>query len=84
MLSIKPGQLQYSGLFLARREAPFQAIKLQDDDWTVDLSDEKKPSERGFVIATSPLTSEEDRPDLREGGLLVIRAGTVVHGDPRV
>jgi len=73
----------YKGLCLTYREAPFQAVTLQDEDWTVDLSEVKKPSERGFVIATSPLT-DEDWTDLRPGALLVIRAGTAVYGDPRV
>jgi hypothetical protein len=73
----------YNGLCFTYREAPFQAITLQDEDWTVDLSEEKRPSERGFVIATRPLTSE-CLTDLKEGDLLVIRAGRAVYGDPRV
>lgn len=73
----------YNGLCLTYREAPFQAITLRDEDWTVDLSEEKRPSERGFVIATRPLTGE-DWTGLRKGGLLVIRAGRAVYGDPRV
>jgi len=73
----------YKGLCLTYREAPFGVIRLQDEDWTVDLSEVKKPSERGFIIATSPLTHEH-WTDLRPGGLLVIRAGRAVYGDPRV
>lgn len=73
----------YNGLCCTYREAPFQAITLKDEDWTVDLSEEKRPSERGFVIATSPLT-DEDWTHLSEGRLLVIRAGKAAYGDPRV
>lgn len=73
----------YNGLCLTHREVPFQAITLQDEDWTVDLSEEKRPSERGFVIATKPLTHEH-WADLKRGTLLVIHAGRAVYGDPRV
>lgn len=73
----------YKGLCLTHREAPFHAITLQDEDWTVDLSKVKKPSERGFVIATRPLT-DENWTDLKKGKLLVIHAGRAVYGDPRV
>jgi len=73
----------YNGLCFTHRQAPFHAITLQDEDWTVDLSEEKKPSERGFVIATRPLT-DEDWTDLETGRLLVIEAGKVVYGDSRV
>lgn len=73
----------YNGLCLAYREAPFQVIKLKDEDWTVDLSKEKKLSERGFVIATRPLTDEK-WTNLNKGRLLVIQAGRAVYGDPRV
>jgi len=74
----------HTGLCLTRREAPFRKIRLHDEDWVVDLTQEKKPSERGFVIATRPLTVGEDWTDLQEGRLLVIRRGTAVYGDPRV
>lgn len=49
----------YKGLCLTYREPPFRPVTLQDEDWNVDLSQVKKPSERGFVIATSPLTDED-------------------------
>lgn len=73
----------YNGLCLTYREAPFGRVTLEDEDWTIDLSQVKKPSERGFVIATRPLTSE-DWTNLRPGSLLVIQAGRVVYGDPRL
>ncbi len=70
----------YNGLCYTQREAPFQAISLRDEDWTVDLSEQKRPSERGFVIATRPLTNGEVWTDLPEGRLLVIRGGAEVYG----
>ena len=72
----------YKGLHLTCREAPFPSINLQDEDWTVDLAEEKKPSERGFIIATKPLT-DEAWTEL-ERGRLVIQRGRAVYGDPRV
>jgi glutamine amidotransferase len=74
----------YKDLWVTYRESPFQVITLQDEDWTVDLSQVKKPSERGFVIATHPLTDERRWSDLQPGGLLVIRAGRAVYGDRHV
>jgi predicted glutamine amidotransferase len=72
----------YKGLCLTHRQATFATINLADEDWEVDLSQEKKPSERGFVVATRPLT-EESWTNLNKGRLLVIRAGAAAYGDPR-
>lgn len=72
----------YKSLCLTHRKAPFPVVTLQDEDWRIDLSEVKKPSERGFVIATRPLT-DEHWTELRPGSLLVIREGKAVYGDPR-
>lgn len=72
----------YNGLCFTYREAPFPKVKLKDEDWEVDLTEDKRPSERGFVIATRALTTERwDK--LREGCLLVVKGGEAVYGDPR-
>jgi glutamine amidotransferase len=71
------------GLYLTYREASFQVDTLQDEDWSVELSRVKKPSERGFVIATDPLT-DEDWNEPRPNVLLVIRVETAVYGAPCV
>lgn len=72
----------YNGLCLTSRKAPFLQVQLKDEDWVVHLSEEKKPSEQGCVIATRPLTSEH-WIDLTKGRLLVIHGGQVLYGDPR-
>jgi glutamine amidotransferase len=41
---------------------------------------EKDPRQRGFVIATRPLTSE-DWDDLPPGSLFVFKDGRIVYGD---
>jgi predicted glutamine amidotransferase len=73
----------YNGLCLTYRKAPFPSIKLQDEDWAIDLSEEKKPSERGFIVTTKPLTGET-WTDMKKGDLLVIRTGKALYGDPLV
>jgi len=73
---------EHNGLCFTYRKAPFPVVTLEDEEWCIDLSEVKKPSERGFVIATRPLTNE-DWTALRPGSLLVIREGKAVYGDPR-
>ncbi|GBC79350.1 hypothetical protein HRbin09_00566 [bacterium HR09] len=65
------------------RAAPFRTVTLRDEDRTVDLANVKNPSERGFVIVTTPLTKEDDGTEVVGGTLLVMRAGRVVYGSPR-
>ncbi|MBI4506484.1 MAG: class II glutamine amidotransferase [Chloroflexi bacterium] len=72
----------YNGLCFTYRKAPFSSIRLEDEDCGVELAEEKRPSEKGFVIATRPLTNER-WCDLTKGRLLVIRDGEAVFGDPR-
>jgi glutamine amidotransferase len=68
----------YKGLCLVRRQAPFQRVSLEDEDWEVDLSDEKRHDQHGYVIATSPLTDEEwTRFD--QGSLLVFKNGDLIY-----
>lgn len=72
----------YNGLCFTYREAPFPKVKLKDEDWEVDLTEDKRPSEKGFVIATRALTTEQ-WDELREGCLFVVKGGEAVYGDPR-
>lgn len=48
----------YNGLCMVDRAAPFDKVSLRDEDWEIDLMEEKDPNQRGFVIASRPLTSE--------------------------
>jgi glutamine amidotransferase len=69
---------RYNGLCMVERRAPFEAVSLQDEDWLVDLAQEKNPHQRGFVIATRPLTDENWR-DLPPGSLFVFKDGRMVY-----
>ncbi|MCX7914449.1 MAG: class II glutamine amidotransferase, partial [Thermodesulfovibrionales bacterium] len=48
----------YNGLSFVERKAPFPEIKLKDEDWHINLAEVKDIDQRGFIIATQPLTDE--------------------------
>lgn len=66
---------------LVRREAPYDKIKLLDDDFEVDIFEEKKPTQAGYIIATNPLTDESWESFL-PGELKVFRNGEIVYSNP--
>ncbi len=70
----------YSGLCMTERRAPFEKVSLLDDDWEVDLAEEKHPEQRGVVIATQSLTSETWN-GLAPGALCVFKNGESVYGE---
>jgi len=65
----------HNGLYLVERAAPFHPVSLKDEDWQVDFKEEKEGDQRGFVIASHPLTRDENWIDLERGKLNVFRAG---------
>ncbi|WP_455379495.1 class II glutamine amidotransferase [Petrachloros mirabilis] len=69
----------YNGLCITERTPPFDRVSLRDEDWDVDLAAEKNPDQRGFVIATRPLTDERWH-DLASGSLCVFKDGQCVYG----
>ena len=71
----------YNGLAWTRRESPFRHVSLRDEDWEADLCAEKLPDQRGYVIASRPLTDGEDWTNCRPGRLLVIERGVMVFGE---
>ena len=70
----------YNGLCYTHRQAPFCHVGLLDEDWEADLREEKAPDQRGFVIASRPLTDGEDWTNFRPGSLMVFERGDVVYG----
>jgi predicted glutamine amidotransferase len=70
----------YNGLCYTHRRAPFPQVSLRDEDWEVDLQEEKGPDQRGFVVASRKLTRGEEWTDFRPGSLMVFERGEVVHG----
>ena len=70
----------YNGLCYTHRRAPFSQISLRDEDWEVDLREDKSPEQQGFVIASRKLTDGEDWHDFRHGSLMVFERGEAVYG----
>ncbi|MCP9440464.1 MAG: class II glutamine amidotransferase [Nitrospira sp.] len=69
----------YNSLWITERTAPFGRISLCDEDWEVDLAEEKRPDQRGVVIATAPLTDEQWN-EQQPGSLRVFKDGACVYG----
>lgn len=72
----------YNGLAWTRRSAPFQRVTLRDEDWTAELGEEKERGQRGYVIATRPLTEGETWRSFTPGRLVVFERGEAVFGLP--
>lgn len=68
----------YNGLSITERTAPFSSVSLRDEDWDVELAEEKRPDQRGYVIASHALTDEEWH-DLEPGSLSVFIDGQQVY-----
>ena len=64
-------------LFMTGRKHPFTTCTFRDNEIKVDLRLSKQQDERGYIIATVPLTDEEWQP-FKPGQLTVFRAGTIV------
>jgi len=60
------------------RHAPFADAHLIDDDVTVDFSALTTPEDRVAVIATTPLTDNEQWTEMRPGRLIAFRHGETV------
>jgi len=69
---------RYKGLCYVQREFAHTRIRLVDEDWDVDLGQTKDPEQKGYVVATKPLTDEK-WTDFLGGQLIVFCKGVVVH-----
>ncbi len=58
------------------RQHPFRAVRLQDEDLSVDFSSVTTPQDRVAVIATEPLTADEPWTAFAGGELKVFVDGT--------
>lgn len=67
----------YNGLCFVQRKAPFNTVRLTDEDFEIDLSEEKDPSQKGFIIATQQLTNERWE-NFHSGELIVFRDGNMI------
>ena len=68
----------HNGLCLTERISPFGLKSLKDEDWEIDLAAEKGFGQRGYVIASHPLTNNEKWFDLEPGRLMVLKDGEIL------
>lgn len=59
------------------RRAPFGKATLIDEDWSVDFSTETTPDDVVSVVATRPLTRDENWTTVEPGDFLRLRAGEI-------
>lgn len=67
----------YKRLYYLERKPPYGRIKLSDEDWEVNLAEEKNPDQKGYIIASYPLTDENWFP-FQPGELMVLRNGEII------
>lgn len=67
----------HNRLVYVHRKAPFQRVRLEDEDYEIDLAEQKAPNQKGFIIATSPLTNEQ-WIDFNPGSLMIFKDGKIV------
>lgn len=67
----------YNGLVYVHRKAPFQRVRLEDEDYEIDLAEQKDPKQKGYIIATSPLTNES-WTNFNPGSLMIFKDGEIV------
>ena len=66
-------------LYYIVRRAPFNMAHLKDEDVTVDFSQITSQSDRVAVIATAPLTDNENWLNMLPGSLWMFAEGEVIH-----
>lgn len=72
----------YNGLCFIHRKPPYGKIRLVDEDWDINLTQEKDPAQTGFIIATRILT-DEPWEDFKGGELIVCKDGKLVYSNCR-
>lgn len=67
----------YNGLCFVQRIAPFTTVRLVDEDFEINLAEEKEHTQKGFIVATRRLTDERWE-NFSPGELIVFRDGDMV------
>lgn len=70
-------QQRYKGLHFVQRKAPFSQVRMLDEDFVIDLAEEKSLDQEGYIIATRPLSDENWVP-FDGGELIVLKEGQMV------
>ncbi|MFN3873109.1 MAG: class II glutamine amidotransferase [Ignavibacterium sp.] len=68
----------YNGLSYVKRETPFSYVRLLDEDYEINLAEEKSPLQSGYIIASHPLT-DESWLKFEPGKLKVFKGGEIVY-----
>jgi predicted TPR repeat methyltransferase len=71
----RPGSKVWNGLYYTTRKPPFARAQLADCDYAVDFSTCTKPNDRVAVIATAPLTVDEEWIEFKRGELKMFDNG---------
>ena len=71
----RPGSKVWNGLYYTIRRPPFASAKLADVDYSVDFSRVTNSTDRVAVIATAPLTVNEEWNEFKRGQLLMFNHG---------
>ena len=72
----------YNGLSFVHRVPPYSRIKLIDEDWEINLGEEKREEQTGYIIATRRLTDERWEK-FGPGELIVFKVGRIVYSNKR-
>jgi len=67
---------------LFNENPPYGKIRLLDEDWQVDLAEEKRPEQTGYIIATRKLT-DEPWEKFKFGELIVFKDGKMIYSNSR-
>lgn len=71
----REGSAVWNGLHYLVREPPFGSAHLSDCDYTIDFATVTNENDRVAVIATSPLTDDEDWVEFSQGELILFDEG---------
>eukprot|EP00521_Asterionellopsis_glacialis_P009267 CAMPEP_0195287170 /NCGR_PEP_ID=MMETSP0707-20130614/4344_1 /TAXON_ID=33640 /ORGANISM="Asterionellopsis glacialis, Strain CCMP134" /LENGTH=465 /DNA_ID=CAMNT_0040346899 /DNA_START=183 /DNA_END=1580 /DNA_ORIENTATION=+ len=71
----RPGSKVWNGLHYTVRRPPFSKAKLVDLNYSVDFAEVTTAEDRVAVIATAPLTSNEEWIEFKRGQLLMFDQG---------
>jgi glutamine amidotransferase len=72
----RPGSKVWNGLYYVVREPPFKRTSLIDCDYEVDFAQLAGEDDRVSVVATKPLTHNEEWIEFERGQLILFDSGT--------
>ncbi len=72
----------YNGLCFVQRKPPYGQIQLLDEDWKINLAEEKDPEQTGYIIATRKLTNEQWK-NFKPGELIIFKNGKMIYSNQR-